>query len=33
MSQETTSQELLWPDGQSSQEAGDLDFFVKYTKF
>lgn len=33
MTQETMSQELLWPDGQSSQEAGDLDFYVKYSKF
>lgn len=27
------TEEPLWPDGHSSQDAGELDFYVKYTKF
>lgn len=27
------TEELLWPGGHSSPDAGDLDFYVKYTKF
>lgn len=26
-------EEPLWPDGHSSQDAGDLDFYMKYAKF
>lgn len=30
---DVATKELLPPDGHSSREAGDLDFYIKYTKF
>lgn len=30
---EDATEEPLWPDGHSSREARDLDFYMTYTKF